>query len=281
MKCQYCHNVFSSKYSLFNHQKRAKYCIALQSNIQGVIPAPELYECKSCQLTMDPSKRTRHDKNCKSKLINRINELEETVKKLNRIIDQKDVELKVYKDLSDRELKIYKDLSERELSCVEEIAKQPRNTTTTTSTTTNNTQNILMNMTPLDMSKEGFSQAIDDSFNKNYLLEGQKGVAKFAVDKLLRDEDGKLQYVCTDPSRQIYRFKTLEGDLERDVRAKKLTKALAERLVKKSYDISTTEMATGDADVFLIYTTNFQDIKEMEMDNGDFRSELASLTTMK
>jgi len=169
---------------------------------------------------------------------------------------------------------IYKELSERELSCIEDIARQPR-------VQTNNTQNNLINMTPLDMSKDGFAKSIQEKFTKNYLLDGQKGAARFAVDNLLKDDQGKLQYVCTDPSRQIYRFKTLTGDLERDVKAKKLTKALVENLTKKSHNISASEIDGNDTDVFVVYTSNFQDIRDLANDNGDFRAELASLTTIK
>ena len=52
-------------------------------------------------------------------------------------------------------------------------------------------------LTPFELNRERFSNMIKESFTKDYMIEGQKGVAKFAVDKLLRDENGKLQYVCT------------------------------------------------------------------------------------
>jgi hypothetical protein len=76
------------------------------------------------------------------------------------------------------------------------------------------------------------STDINKAVEKYYFLDGQNGVAKFAVDKLRRDEQGKLKYICTDLSRQIYRFKTLDGGLERDVKAKKLTSIIADDLAK-------------------------------------------------
>ena len=137
-----------------------------------------------------------------------------------------------------------------------------------------------MSMQPLDISTEGFAASIDEKFNKDYFLRGQKGAAKFAVDNLLRDEDGNLKYVCTDPSRQIYRFKSVSGDMERDVKAKKLTQAIAVNMTKKSHSITAAEMVDCDADVFVFYTSNFQDIKELSDDNGEFRAELALLTSV-
>jgi len=152
-----------------------------------------------------------------------------------------------------------------------DIAKTPKQIN-------NTTNNNLLMMTPFEMNTERFSNTIRESFTRDYMIEGQKGVAKFAVDKLLRDENGKLQYVCTDPSRQIYKFKTIDGDMERDVKAQKLTKSIVDELKKKAQNI-TVETITDDSDIFMLITNNFQDINEMDTNNSDFRNTLASLTT--
>jgi hypothetical protein len=156
---------------------------------------------------------------------------------------------------------------------IADIAKTPQ----TINNTTNTTQNNLLMLTPFELNRERFSNMIKESFTKDYMIEGQKGVAKFAVDKLLRDENGKLQYVCTDPSRQIYKFKTVEGEMERDVKARKLTKSIVEELKKKVQNI-TLQTVTDDSDVFMLLTNNFQDINDLEEDNAEFRNTLASLT---
>lgn len=156
---------------------------------------------------------------------------------------------------------------------IADIAKTPQ----TINNTTNTTQNNLLMLTPFELNRERFSNMIKESFTKDYMIEGQKGVAKFAVDKLLRDENGKLQYVCTDPSRQIYKFKTVEGEMERDVKARKLTKSIVEELKKKAQNI-TLQTVTDDSDVFMLLTNNFQDINDLEEDNAEFRNTLASLT---
>lgn len=156
---------------------------------------------------------------------------------------------------------------------IADIAKTPQ----TINNTTNTTQNNLLMLTPFELNRERFSNMIKESFTKDYMIEGQKGVAKFAVDKLLRDENGKLQYVCTDPSRQIYKFKTIEGEMERDVKARKLTKSIVEELKKKAQNI-TLQTVTDDSDVFMLLTNNFQDINDLEEDNAEFRNTLASLT---
>jgi len=273
MECKYCRNIFKTKYILQCHQKRAKYCLAIQKNT-NVQYTNTLYTCEFCSKQMAQDTKSRHLQSCRSK---KDNETKNLINNLQQELNVCKEELRAVKQklaISNDQLTFYKDQCNHSREVVEEIAKQPR-------TTTQNTQNILLNMSPLDMSKEGFCKAIQDSFTKDYFLDGQKGVAKFAVDNLLKDEDGNLMYVCTDPSRQIYRFKTLEGDLERDVRAKKLTAALAEELLRKSQSLASESMDNGDSDVFLIMTTNYQDIRELDQDNGRFRNELASLTTMK
>lgn len=158
------------------------------------------------------------------------------------------------------------------MTCVEEIAKQPNTTTTTIN-------NKLLNMSPLDMNNNNnFKQTIEEHFTKDYMLDGQKGVAKFAYDKLLKDEEGKLKYICTDPARQIYKFKTIEGNIERDVKAKKLTNIIINDVMNKSNNITNENINNSkNREIFIIYTNNCQDIREMKTDNGEFRNELSSL----
>ena len=277
MNCQFCNNVFGTKYSLQAHQKRAKYCLNIQQ-ITNSNTISELVKCEYCNKSFSPHNMERHYNNCKQKLKYHIEDLENSViNKLNKRIEDLE-KIIIEKDV---QLSIYKELSEHSRDTIEEIAFRPT-IQNNNNTQNNNTQNnTLINMTPFDMSKENFAKTIEESFTKEYLLEGQRGVAKFAVDNLLKDENGKLKYICTDPSRQVYRFKTIDGILERDIKARKLTQALVDNLTKKSHMLSMEELlGKGDTEVFVIYTNNFQDIKDLQDDNGEFRTELASLTTL-
>jgi hypothetical protein len=260
MKCEYCNHIFSSKYVLKNHQRRAKYCLEIQKT-QGTSIIEDLFTCEYCNLVMAKNVVQRHNQTCRAILEHKIIVLEDKNKKLEKELLQ-----------SLEQLEIYKELAERELDCVESIAKQPR----TTNTQTNNNLNLL---TPMDLNRESFSKTIKEAFGDNYLLEGQKGIARFAFDKLLKDEKGNLKYVCTDPSRQTYRFKALDGTIERDIKAKKLTSAIAEDVIRHSYTISKEKIQNGDSEVFLLYSNNIMDINDISSDNGNFRNELASLTS--
>jgi hypothetical protein len=153
--------------------------------------------------------------------------------------------------------------------CIEEIAKQPRSQK-------NNITNKVTVLTALDLSAERIKNIVENNFTKTHMLDGQKGVARFAVDHLLRDDDGKLSYICTDPSRHTYRFR--EGQHEvKDVKSKRLTIALAPPVNDKSHRLAMQGVEDCPEQVFVLHES-FKDIKGMEEDNSDFRAELAVMT---
>jgi hypothetical protein len=53
------------------------------------------------------------------------------------------------------------------------------------------------------------------------------------MNYILRDENGNLNYLCTDLSRKIFKFKNKIGQLEKDVNAQKLTNLLTENGILK------------------------------------------------
>ena len=99
---------------------------------------------------------------------------------------------------------------------VHKLALQPK----TTSSSNNN--KIKINNNFFD-NPERIKQMIDEKLTKDYICDGQKGVAKFACNNLLADENGNINYFCSDPSRHIFRFQNSEGNIEKDINANKLT----------------------------------------------------------
>lgn len=276
--CNYCSTTFLSKSNLKTHQKSARYCLEQRESTQNIDTSHDEFICLYCNKVLTSRQRLNiHITVCDSKVSSEIIELKQQNSILKDQLVAKDKEL-IAKDKEIAEIKaqlcIYKELANRKDSVIDEIAKQPRN-----HIETNNQTNIFSNMKPLDMSTDNFSKSIEESFNKDYFIEGQKGAAKFAVEKLLKDDEGKLMYICTDPSRHIYRYKSADGILERDVKAKKLTSVIAENLAKKSHILGMSEI-DKDKDNFAEYSSKYLDIKDMENDNGDFRSALATLVSM-
>ena len=133
--------------------------------------------------------------------------------------------------------------------------------------------------TPVDLSQPTVQLAIQNGFSDEYMVQGQKGVARFAVENILKDEQGKLKYICTDAARQIFQYKNKDGSMQKDVRATKLTKALLEGELKSTtHKMACDKMKDGTAEEFNLYTDQYYEIKELETDNSNFSKELTSLT---
>ena len=64
MDCQYCKKTFSSKSSLNNHQKTAKYCIKLQNNTNEIL----CFNCDFCEKIFTKKQVLfNHLQSCKNK----------------------------------------------------------------------------------------------------------------------------------------------------------------------------------------------------------------------
>lgn len=262
MECQYCGSILKSVKSLKNHQKLAQYCLKKQQS-----DLSKTYVCNCGKVFYSFNEYTQHCDKC---IQNKNKEIGELRKKIS--------ELKEHNIELESQLEIYKQLSQVAQQTIHEIAKQPR----TQTNNTNNTENKLLLLNPLNLTEDRVKKAIEDKFTDSHFFDGQKGIARFAVDNLLKDQDGNLKYICTDPSRHIYKYKTDNGDIERDIRAKKLTSMIAKDVTNHSRKLAIQNMEQQtDSDYFVLVTGTFQDIKDIEEDNANFRTELSSLTILK
>ena len=260
LECEYCKKTYSTKSNLNNHQKTAKYCLKIQSELGlNNKDTKKSYLCPYCNKNFSSNQRLNyHLETCVDKYETIINE--------NQNLKERIIELET-------ENRMLREQSERSINAVEEIAKQPR------VATTNNNHNKIMITTPVDLSQPTVQLAIQNGFSDEYLVQGQKGVARFAVENILKDEQGKLKYVCTDAARQIFQYKNKDGSMQKDVRATKLTRALLEGELKSTtHKMACEKMKDGTAEEFNLYTDQYYEIKELETDNSNFSKELTSLT---
>ena len=284
-KCNFCKKSYSTKGSLTNHQKTAKYCIKIQQQnlTESIDTETDIIEnisfvCKFCE--KDFSSNHRYQKHLDICLLKHkhiiknkdceIEMMKEKICFLEKSVEEQTQQMKTIR--LEIENEFYKQREKRSTNIVEEIAKQPR-------IQTNNNQKVLIT-TPMDMSQLSVMKAIQSGFSEDYLVQGQKGVARFAYDNILKDEQGKLKYICTDAARQIFQFKDEDGSIQKDVRATKLTKALLDGEIKSaSHKIACKKMACGGDEEFDSYTNNYYEIKDMEEDNSEFSKELSTLVT--
>ena len=155
------------------------------------------------------------------------------------------------------------------------------------STTTNNNtiNNRILNMTSLNFNDSGIKELIDDKYSIDVISEGQKGVARFAYNYILKDINGNLTYLCTDSSRKIFKFKNLTGELEKDINAQKLTNLLTENGILKAttklaQNYWTNEDGTIDDEKLSNMISKASEIHFMKDDNTVFKNELATMTSI-
>ena len=224
LKCEFCSNEYTTKSSLNRHQKTVKKCLYLRKNNEKI----NEYKCDNCDYnTIRKACLTNHQKTCKSKQTKKIYD-EIIIKMKEEIINLKNIhneELQVLKQKleiseKDNERLLSDNMNlERKLELHEEklytLASRP---TISNINTTNNTRvdNLLISV---DFKESTIKDNVDTNFTLEHLNDGLRGVAKFTKDYIVKPEDGKQKYICSDPSRGIFKYKDENGVVQKDVKA--------------------------------------------------------------
>ena len=320
MECNFCNKIFSNRSSLSTHQKTTKYCLKLQGKIEEnnfkcefccksfttkQYLSTHVDSCNKEIIKIIKEKKIEYEQKLKEKEIEYEQKLKEKEIEYEQKLKEKEIEYEqklkeIEYEQKAKELKLqYQEIiKQKEKECelkeknaelkgqlislkedheiLREIAKQPKNTTTN-----NNTLNITSSIDFDNIDK--IKDVIQNDFNINYAINGQKGIARFVKDKLLKDENGNLLYVCTDPSRQIFKYKDNKGEIRKDVEAKKLTEYIVDGgIKKKTVDVAnnwyTDENGDIDIEKFNFMMDHQQSILNLKDDNNSFKKELASIT---
>ena len=293
MECEFCKKIFSTKGNLSSHQKTAKYCLELQGKL-----VETSFNCDYCN--KDFTQRTSlndHLNVCKEKKKQIQDDREKehalVVKKLeSEIAKVKRTEQRNYQEKIEEKEKYYREKIEEKNeyiaklearldkfeSTVVNLAAEPKTTTTKT------TNNVVVNNHTLNLSQEHVSKVLDEHFTKEVAAGGQKGLAKMVHEKMLTGPDGKPTYVCVDSSRQTFEFTNNDGDVERDVKAKKLTKALINsKIQQKAAEVGNQIWTKADGHVdstlYEYCSPKVMELACFEKDDSKFRSELSALTS--
>lgn len=259
-ECEYCQRTFTAKSSLKHHQKTAKICL----DKQGF--EIEQFQCEQCNnfFTTKPS-LDRHSKTCEYNLTLPYKETIETLQKENKMLkkQQKKYEKQI-QELQDK---------------LADIAKEGVKKTTNIV----NNNNKIINISPLDLTTEKIKNILENKFERIHSLEGQKGAAQFAFHHLLKDEEGNPTYICTDPSRKIFKWKDNLGDIQKDVKAKKLTNKLVEGGLPEISEKISSEWQSenmGKSKILAKIQNGQTEIENLWKDNSVFVSELSSIATL-
>ena len=299
MECVFCKKTFSTKGNLFSHQKTAKYCLNLQGkNLES------LFTCEYCNkdftqrtslsdhisICKDRERKIQEEKETQHATV--IKKLEAEISKLKRVerenikkvIIEKDSEIsRINQIVSDQKEKVSEQKEtirklETKLEKFENIILESKTEKKSIQPITNNTTNIVINALNLN-DIEKMTSFLEEKLDKNVLAGGQKGLAKLLSETILKNK-----YKCVDPSRQNFEFTNELGELERDVKAKKLTNALIKGdICSKSADkgIELWKKEDGSTDPLSrqAHSANVFDMINFDRDNSTFRSELTALTS--
>jgi FtsZ-binding cell division protein ZapB len=278
--CQYCKTEFSNLYNMNSHQRKAKYCLLIQGKENTIDKNKTEFKCKYCKKNLaSKQKLAYHIDICDKKFILLLDELKEKDKKIQ---DQEKVFIKLKSRIEQLEeqntnyKEQVKDLQDK----LDRIANKAIDRPTTM--TNNTTLNIASFMDFNDIDK--IKNTIENRLNINHVVDGQKGLANFVKDNLLTDDTGKLLYICTDPSRNIFKYKDSTGEVKKDVEAKKLTNYILEGGIRTKSAVIGNEWCKDDkGDInmgrFNVMMEQQQSIMKLSDDNNNFKKELAAITT--
>ena len=311
--CEFCGTVLKSKSALNNHKKNAKYCILIQNkNKVKKKVKKNVFNCEHCHKILSTKQilinhmGCCYEKKVKELTIVKDNELKELatvkdneLKELNELRDNELKELKELKELNNQlikeiiekdkilikvttQLENYKEQLEKQEEKLDSITNRAIERPTIVSNKTTNNLNIKSSLDFNNLDK--IKDAIETQFNANHVVDGQKGLAKFMVKTMLTDDDGNLLYVCTDASRNIFKYKNSAGEINKDVEAKKLISFMLDGGIKgKSVEIARgwyTEDGEIDITRYEIMSDSQQSILKIEDDSNSFKKELVSMTTV-
>ena len=253
MECQYCKTILKTNSALKQHQTKTKYCLKLQGkdNEKGS------FVCKCCGKDFhQKSNLTIHIKICSSYkpeiLLKRIqlleNENNNLLKENNSLLEEKKEFLREKNDL------------------IQTLAKNPRKTT--------NIHNTL-NLSVFNKSDDDIKQLVENNYNKEYLIEGQKGVARFTHSHVLKTEANQMpMYTITDKTRGNGKYKTSNSEVVIDNGMQGLTKKLHPSIKNKAINIAIVEDAMNNEEIY----NGYQEVFKMDDDNSVFREEMIRLS---
>lgn len=247
MECKYCKRVLKTKSSLNNHQKTTKYCLKIQGK-----DIKRCFECKYCSKNfIKKGHLTDHFKVCKNDPLI-----------LKKLLQRKDVEIELLK----KELEIYKKDKDKLLK---DLVNRP-------TTTNKNTINQTLNLTVFNKTAADIKKLVEEKYDTNYLLQGQKGVARFTHSHVLEGnkiDDKDPIYIITDRNRGNGKYKSSRGEIVSDNGLQGLTKKVYPSVKDKACRLALKEKAMENEDIY----NNFQDVFGMMDDNTDFRKEMVKL----
>ena len=270
-ECDFCKTTVSSKYILKTHLLTNKKCLTIRNLLMKTN-----FNCRGCDLyTKDKQKLDNHLEICKSYQIliikeefaKEIDTLKSITKNKDERIEQLEkndykvlYELEKIKNTTEREeyiklntrydelkLQYEKTIAKLEMkinqcdSFIQKLALEGASKPTTTNNTVNNTiRNHLSPKYTLDkLENKKLEKTMRDNYTEHDFFGGQKRLANFFFEKVIKTPDDKMLICCTDMSRKKFKILDLRGNLKEDIEARQLCEKLkvpTQMITKEIYD---------------------------------------------
>ena len=259
--CQHCNVSCKNKYVLKTHMSKSKKCLELRG-----LTLTKKFICNGCNnIFSNSTNLNTHFESCKeysiyiirSEMEKTITELKQThFKTINELSDRHEKDLfdakKQYeKELSEnaRNHEKEKQFLEKQLERIhisyENVAKDAVNRpTTTTNNTVNHIRNILSTDKTVDSLKhDDLVLVFRKHLTEDVLLGGQKALAKICSENIIHTTEDKMLLVCTDASRDKYKYMDDSGNVKEDIHARNFTKKIIKPLESVGQDVYDTACA--------------------------------------
>lgn len=261
--CQHCNVSCKNKYVLKTHMAKSKKCLELRG-----LTLSKKFMCNGCNSIFSNSTNLNiHFESCKEYSIYIIrSEMEKTIfelkqthfKAINELSERHEKELSDTKKQYEKEIaentrnhEKEKQFLEKQLERIhtsyENVAKDAVNrpTTATTHNTVNHIRNILSTDKTVDSLKhDDLVLVFRKHLTEDVLLGGQKALAKICSENIIHTPDDKMLLVCTDASRDKYKYMDDSGNVKEDVHARNFTKKIIKPLESVGQDVYDNACAT-------------------------------------
>lgn len=263
--CEFCNKSFSTVSSKNHHQKTAKSCISSQKERMINPTQSRSFNCSGCGTNFyNKFCLSRHESTCAVKVnVEKIQELETMLRMIT-------AENQTLKDTNKR---LHQSLDA--ISC-----KLASKTNTVYKNCTINQLIINKELAPYTLTPAIIEQIVDEKFEAKHLHLKTSGLAKFAIDNVIRAEDGRPQMVCTDPSRKTFIYKDANGNLYRDAAASEFSDQYLSALEKKGSKIM-DQISTTDTEAIRQTITGISKIQDLKENNSSLTGELAKKLALK
>jgi hypothetical protein len=287
MECQYCKKLFTTTSSLGRHKRTAKKCISSRNE-----KYTSKYKCDKCdKLCRDYTELTKHLSTCKAVNVNEINvRYESKIDILNTRVLQLEQIVRDQQCKIDEQENILSDnvTTITELTAKIELYKEfstsyktgaTSNTNNSNNTTNNTVNNIIVSSLDIMEDPLKLNRLIEKHYSTDYFIEGQIGVAKFSNDHLITDDSGNKMYVCTDASRNSFKYKNAKGEIVKDPNSTKFAGNLLDNGLKDMARKHSNTLLARDHD-FTNVTSKFFEIDDMCKDTKKFCKHLGGLVSV-